>query len=152
LEELGVGGRRRAHWIGGIGKRRTPKQSYKPPTLADRVSYDCCRRRSHPCLAWQPSTKTATPHGGGRRLLAWCFYFGVFLHSRWSSTETTKIRLFAECQIIYRVFVFGHSAKGFFAKCFIFVTRQRDSFPTVLFLHSAKLFAKCFFNTRQRLF
>jgi hypothetical protein len=72
-------------------------------------------------------------------------------------TLTTGIWLFAECQILCRVFYFGHSAKSslpsatqktlgkrkhsakkLFAECFIFDTRQRVSLPSVFFWHSAK--------------
>lgn len=63
LEEVVRGGRHRGHQIGGVGKRRTPKPPCRLPNLADRVLLDRRRRRSHPCLAWQPSAKMATPHG-----------------------------------------------------------------------------------------
>jgi hypothetical protein len=63
LEEVVIGGRSRGHRIEGVGKRRTPKPLCRLSNLADRVLLDRRRRRSHPCLAWQPLAKMAAPHG-----------------------------------------------------------------------------------------
>jgi len=95
------------------------------------------------------------PHYGFGKSRASRFLSWLLISMWW--TFTTGIWLFAECQILCRVFYFGHSAKSslpsatqktlgkrkhsakkLFAECFIFDTRQRVSLPSVFFWHSAK--------------
>jgi hypothetical protein len=70
--------------------------------------------------------------------------------------KTTGIRLFVECQMIYRVF-FRHSTKKLLVECQAKKPRKKTLGKETLcrvFEHSAKsFFAEClFFDTRQRVF
>ena len=60
LEEVVAKGRRRDHWIEGVGVRRTSKPSYRSPTLAT------CASRDAPRVAPLPETiaPRATAEGG----------------------------------------------------------------------------------------
>jgi hypothetical protein len=108
-------------------------------------------------------------------VIIWCILFSYFIQTMsnhmcetWSYqtfdtrlslllnsgvTMTTGIRLFAECQIIYRVISFGHSANKLFAECQAKNHRQKTLGKVFYFWHLANsFFTKCFFNTRQRAF
>lgn len=71
LEKVIAEGRRRDHQIRAVNHRRTPETSCRPPTLAAHASRDRRRRRSHPCLAWQPPPETVPPHGAPTPLARW---------------------------------------------------------------------------------
>ena len=63
---------------------------------------------------------------------------------------TTGDQLFAECQVVWRVLFFGHSAKTPLPSVF-FDTRQRSSLPSVfLTLGKQASLPSVFFDTRQR--
>jgi hypothetical protein len=64
----------------------------------------------------------------------------------------TVIYLFAECQLICRVY-FLYSAKKVFVECQTKNTRQKTSLMSVFYRHLVKkLFVEYFFGTRQKSF
>jgi hypothetical protein len=135
------------------GEESDPGQACSsPPIITGTVAHMARRRLGRPAPTRRvpfPSFSSAPPRGSGwtakqqHRVVARPFE---------KPRRTTRIWLFAECQIFCRVFYFGHSAKSslpsatqktlgkikhsakkLFAECFIFDTRQRVSLSSVFF-------------------
>ena len=73
LEEVIAEGRCRGHRIGGVGHRRMPEPSYRPPTLVARASRDRRRRRRRPYLARPPEGTIAVVCAWGAAAAARAF-------------------------------------------------------------------------------